>query len=275
MTAAEITAAVALQHARVLAQRFGLAILPLHRTLAPGVCSCRKGAACATAGKHPRIRWADRPAEAPSRAELEWWWSSWPDSRVGLLLGDRLCAFDVDEHGQEHGLDELHDLETTFGRLPDTWRALTPSSGLHVFFRLAGEVASTTHKLRDGVQLRAGRHVMACPPSDGREWEISPSEVPLADLPSWVPQLIREADPAGRRFLPLGERLRPNDRHLSYVAAARSMARIGLPESAISAALNEADRVLGDPPKDDAQELEQIAAWAIDAQAKVDASESA
>ena len=64
-------------------------------------------------------------------------------------------ALDVDEHGDTHGLDELHDLERTFGPLPDTWRALTPSGGLHVYFQLHGELAATTHLLRDGVQLRA------------------------------------------------------------------------------------------------------------------------
>ncbi len=114
--------------------------------------------------------------------------------------------------------------------------------------------------------MRAGRYVMACPPSDGREWEISPNEAALAPLPAWVPQLVREADPGGRRYLPLPGCLRPNWRHESYVAGARSMARNGFPVEAIVAALAVTDRVLGDPPKDDRAELEAIAEWAVDAQ---------
>lgn len=257
-------------HARALALRFGLAVLPLHRQVAPGGCSCRHGAGCGTPGKHPRIRWADRPATPPTAAELERWWHAWPDGRVGILLGDRLCAFDVDEHDETHGLDDLRDLERTFGALPDTWRALTPNGGLHVYFALNGEVPSTTHKLRDGVQLRAGRHIMAAPPSDGREWEISPNEAALALLPTWVPQLAREGAPGGRRYLPLPDRLRPSWRHDSYVAGARSMARNRFPLEAIVAALTIADQKLGDPPKNNPHELDDIARWAIQAQATAD-----
>jgi Bifunctional DNA primase/polymerase, N-terminal len=267
MSATAPTCPLELTHARPLALQFGLAIVPMHREVAPGACSCRSSAGCGTPGKHPRIRWADRPAEPPTAEELEHWWAVWPDSRVGIILGDRLCAFDVDEHGEEHGLDALRDLEATFGVLPDTWRALSPSGGVHVYFRLAGEVTPTTHALRPGVQLRAGRHIMACPPSDGREWEISPAQAALASLPAWVPQLVRENEPTSRRYLPLSERLRPNWRHDSYVAAARSMARAGFPVDAIEAALTVTDRQLGDPPKNDPAELRSIAEWATNAQA--------
>jgi len=262
-----------LSHAKALAQRFGLAVMPLHRQVAPGVCSCRHGAGCGTPGKHPRILWADRPADPPTTEELERWWRSWPDSRVGILLGDRLCALDVDEHGETHGLDTLADLEATFGALPDTWRALSPSGGLHVYFALDGEVTSTTHEIRkdSGVQLRAGRHIMAAPPSDGREWEISPNEAALARLPAWIPQMIRETDPAGRRWLPLPDRLTASKRHYSYTAAARSMARNHLPYEAILAALTITDRIIGDPPKNDPEEFERIAKWAIATQAQADA----
>jgi hypothetical protein len=258
-----------LAHARALALHYGLAVLPLHRETAPGVCSCRNGAACATPAKHPRIRWKDRPAEPPTAEELEHWWRVWPTSRVGILLGDRLCALDVDEHGETHGLDELADLERTFGALPDTWRALSPAGGLHVYLALNGEVSSTTHVLRDGVQLRAGRHIMAAPPSDGRSWEISPSEAALARLPAWVGQLVHEAE-GGRHYLPLPGRLAPGWRHDTYVAAARSMARNRFPVAAIVAALTIADRELGDPPKNDHAELRSIAEWAVRVQAWVD-----
>jgi hypothetical protein len=275
MTATSTVPPLELAHAKALAVHFGLAVMPLHRQVAPGVCSCRKGASCGTPGKHPRIHWAERPAEPPTVEELEHWWQAWPDSRAGILLGDRLCALDIDEHGTTHGLDELHDLERTFGPLPDTWRALSPSGGRHIYFRLNGEVTSSTHQLRDGVQLRAGRHIMAAPPSDGRAWEVSPGEAALASLPAWVPQLVRAAAPSGRRYLPLPGRLRPSWRHDSYVAGARSMARNRFPLEAIVAALTVTDRILGDPPKDDLHELEAIARWAITAQAQADTEDSA
>ena len=254
--------------------RHGLAVVPLHRQVAPGVCSCRKAGACGTPGKHPRILWKGRLAQPAAPDELERWFGVWSDSRVGVILGDEHCAFDVDEHGDTHGLDELHDLERTFGALPVTWRGLTPSGGLHIYFQLHGEVAATTHMLRDGVQLRAGRHVMACPPSDGRMWEFAPGEVPLAPLPGWVAQYLRERHRGGAGSrLPIPQRLGEGWRHDTYVSAARSMAKVGFPGEAIFAALKVTDRLRGAPPKNDDQELHEIAAWASDAQAGEDAED--
>jgi hypothetical protein len=250
-------------HASALASHYRLAVVPLHRAT-DGRCSCRKGGACKTPGKHPRIRWKERPAEPPTLVEIEHWWAIWPASRVGVILGEQHCALDVDEHG-DHGLDELADLEHTFGALPDTWRALTPSGGLHVWFALDGEVASTTHPLRDGVQLRAGRHVMAMPPSDGRTWEVSPSEAELAPLPSWIPAYLREASGDRSSYLPFGT-LSRGSRHPSYTAAARSMARAGFGLRAILAALVATDEE-AEHPKNDREELERIAGWAYQAQA--------
>jgi hypothetical protein len=269
-----VTPEVAVRHSIALADIYELAVVPLHREVQPGVCSCRHGADCGTPGKHPRIKWADRSAVPPAREEIERWWRAWPDSRVGVILGDRFAALDVDEHGDVSGLDQLADLEATFGRLPDTWRDLTPTGGCHVWFTLDGEVKSTTHKIRDGVQLRAGRHIMAMPPSDGREWEVSPREVSLAPLPTWIPQYLREADPCQTSsYLPLPKRLRTGFRHDSYTAAARSMARAGFPFEAIVAALEITDKMLADSPKDDRQELESVARWAVKAQLASDAAD--
>ena len=245
----------ALRHARALALRFGLAVVPLvHGT------------------KRPVIRWAERPALPPAGDEIARWWREHPNADVGLILGDRLCAFDVDEHGEAHGLDSLHELERTFGPLPETWRALSPRGGLHVYFALAGEVSSSTHELAGGVQLRAGRHIMALPPSAGRAWEVSPSEAALAPLPSWVGQLVREIEPNGVAYLPLPGRITTGFRHPSYTSAARSMARAGLPREAIVAALVVTDRMLGSPPKDDVEELERLVDWAMEKQAEAEAA---
>jgi hypothetical protein len=247
------SAAPALPYAHVY-RALGLAVIPLIRGT-----------------KRPPMAWAERSAEPPSYDELNRLWRQHPGSEVGCILGDRFSAFDVDEREDVRGLDELHELEATFGPLPETWRAITPSGGLHVYFRLDGEVAPTTHPLAPGVQLRAGRHIMVLPPSGGRTWEIDPSEADLASLPAWVPQLVREVEPEGGAYLPLAGRLREGVRHPSYVAAARSMARAGFGAEAIVAALDVTDRQRGEPPKGDREELEQIAAWAVTTQAKDDA----
>jgi hypothetical protein len=245
----------ALRHARALALHFGLAIVPLiHGT------------------KQPLIRWKDRPALPPSAEEIARWWRDDPSADVGLILGDRLCALDVDEHGEAHGLDSLDELERMFGPLPETWRALTPSGGLHVYFALAGEVSSTTHEIAEGVQLRAGRHIIVVPPSAGRSWEMSPSEAALVPLPTWIGQLVQEIEPNGSAYLPLPGRVTTGFRHPSYVSGARSMARAGFPKEAIVAALVVTDRLFGSPPKDDVGELERLVDWAIKIQAQAEAT---
>ncbi len=250
-----------------LAQDLGLGLLPMHSQRAPGVCDCGRGAKCGTPGKHPRVRWAQRPADPPDELEMQRWCQVWPDTCWGLLLGNRLCCLDIDEHGEEHGLDSLHELERACGALPITWRALTPSGGLHVYFALASQVRATTHALAPGVQLRAGRHVMAIPPSDGREWELAPDEVTLASLPAWVAALVRRNEGGGGgRYLPLAPRIPPNNRHASYLAVARVMARCGLPADAITAALTVTDRQLGQPPKNNHDELRRLADWAVKTQ---------
>ena len=62
------TGAEALRHALALAERYGLAVLPLHRQLEPGVCSCRKAGGCPHAGQAPEDP-LGRPARGADRAQ--------------------------------------------------------------------------------------------------------------------------------------------------------------------------------------------------------------
>jgi hypothetical protein len=163
-----------LRAARYYAERLGLCPLPLQ-------------------GKAPRIPWKDRPVEPPDSEQILAWWKRWVGSSVGVIIGDRHAVLDVDEREGVSGLDSLHGLEREHGELSDTWRALTPSGGLHVWFSVPPGVGVATRDLAPGVQLRTGRHVMAMPPAHRREWELSPREVRLAELPGWIVDLA----PAG------------------------------------------------------------------------------
>ena len=83
-----------------------------------------------------------------------------------------------------------------------------------------------------------------------------------------MPQYLRErARGGGCGYLPIPDRLGPGWRHDTYVSAARSMAKAGFPGDAIFAALKVTDRLRGDPPKDDDEELREVAVWATDQQA--------
>ena len=230
-----------LQHARALARR-GLAIVPLHPLLDDGSCACRKRHECPTPGKHPRILWKHRPAEPPTTEEIERWWRMWPVSGIGVILGDRLCALDVDQHeGGADGPATLAALEHQHAPLPDTWQASSPSgAGRHVYFRNRG--LTSVRPVAPGVQLRAGRHVMVLPPTAGRQWVTAP-DAPLAELPLWVARLAQPRRRAnGRAAVEVAERLLPDDRHPTYVRVALELARMRLPEPVIAELLEVIDR---------------------------------
>jgi putative DNA primase/helicase len=254
------------RHARALA-RFDLAVVPLHPRREDGTCDCRKRDSCKTPGKHPRILWKDRPAEPPTDEELERWWRAWPDSGLGVILGDRLCALDVDHHpGGADGPAVLARLEAEHEPLPDTWHATSPAGGGgHLYFASHGRFASV-HQVADGIQLRAGRHVMVLPPTYGRAWLTSPRQAPLADLPIWVANLAQQErrQSAGNGRYRVAEQLLPDDRHPTYVRVAIELARMRLPVEVIAEMLAVIDRRMARPPKDDPDELAAIAAWAVE-----------
>jgi hypothetical protein len=201
--------------------------------------------------KRPAIRWGDRVAEPPTADELRDWYARWPNAGVGVIIGDRYAVLDVDEHGVS-GLDSLHALEAEHGTLPQTWRAVTPSGGLHIWFALTNGQRASTRELAPGVQLRTGRHVMVMPPAIGREWETSPEDAPLAPLPVWLAAAAREREPIGPDV-----RIGEGHRHPTMVRLAGAMRRVGADEATILAALHALNRRC-DPEKPDA-EVEAIA----------------
>lgn len=256
---------VVARHARALAQ-YGLAVVPLHPRREDGSCDCRKRHKCPTPGKHPRILWKDRPAEPPTEEELERWWRTWPDSGIGVILGDRHCALDIDHHpGGADGPAVLARLQAEHDALPNTWRATSPAGGGgHLYFANHGRFTSL-RQIADGIQLRAGRHVMVLPPTYGRAWIASPRQAPLADLPVWVADLAqrkRRQQASGGGWV--AEELLPDNRHPTYVRVALELARMRLPAGVIAEMLAVVDHRMAQPPKKDRDELDSIAAWAVE-----------
>jgi Bifunctional DNA primase/polymerase, N-terminal len=135
-------------------------------------------------GRRPLVGW-DYATTDP--AQIDDWWRDRPGADVVWLVGDRFAAIDVDVRDAYDGRDELHELERAYRPLPDTPRALTPrGGGFHDVFRVPPGVTVPAGYIAPGVDLRTGREIVALPPSHGREWEISPAELELAELPDWV-----------------------------------------------------------------------------------------
>src|SRR5690348_1234017 len=85
----------------------GIKVFPLWHAV-DGTCQCRHGAACPRPAKHPRNRHGKDGATSDA-AQIEHWWSIWPDAPIGLAAGaNGLAILDVDPyHGGEASLAAL------------------------------------------------------------------------------------------------------------------------------------------------------------------------
>jgi hypothetical protein len=147
------------------------------------MCSCNKEN-CEHVGKHPmssRGVWGARAYENAQQIG---------NCNIGVMCGEDVVVLDVDKnHG---GVELFAQLCDHYGGLPRTWTVATGGGGFHYYFK------PRTVPMRPGVALKAsgielkgwGGYVLA-PTSihkSGRyyEWEVSPDDVELADIPDWV-----------------------------------------------------------------------------------------
>lgn len=187
--------------------RFGLPVFPLWWPRNGG-CSCRAGLECRQPGKHPRIL-AWQTEATTDEAKIRQWWLRWPTANIGIATGrhPELAAAGVlvlDIDAASGGFDSLAALEAAHGPLPDTVEVLTGKSdldgrrGQHVYFRHPGiPIGNSVKKLGPGLDLRSDGGLVVGPGSTHAsglmyEWEVAhhPDDVPLADPPSWLLDLV-------------------------------------------------------------------------------------
>ncbi len=260
-------------------RQLGWSVVPLYAPGPDGRCQC--GSAHAedprAVGRHPRCRWKPFQERRPTFTELSERWPkrrlgpncrTYLDANVGVVTGpvSELAVLDVDP--RNGGDESLRDLENLFGPLPETVRALTPSGGSHLYFRLPDGLELRSCVLGPGLELKAlGSYVVAPPsfhPSGRRyQWEIghAPWEHPLAEIPAWVVRLAleRRGNGAGQnerayRRLFSGRPVPQGQRHVAICSFVGLMARQGLDEDAAFALARAARDYLaeaGDHPVSD------------------------
>jgi hypothetical protein len=170
-----------------------LSVIALHTPVPGWGCSCQKGHACATPGKHPRIsEWKPLQERRGTEAEVRAWFTRWPDANVGIVTGmvSRVAVADIDP--RNGGLDTLADLDAV-GCVPPDDNALveTGSLGLHHYFQLEASLAKAAPF--DGIDVQADGGLVVAPPSlhkSGRryQWCRDPLSDRVRDLTSpWTP----------------------------------------------------------------------------------------
>lgn len=175
--------------------------------------------------KSPAVKkWETVATCDPKTLEL-WWGTRWPDHGIGIATGTETGFFvlDVDSANGKRGDDSLAELEATYGPLPATVEVVTGSGGRHLYFRMpVAPLRNSAGLLGVDLDVRAdGGQVLAPPtihPTTGQayEWEASshPDDVPIADPPDWLVELLTQApatQPRDDRPAYEGEQ-RPGDR---------------------------------------------------------------
>lgn len=180
------------------ANLFGWSVLPVHGIVG-GKCTCGR-ADCPSPGKHPLPQNGVKDATR-DLSVIRGWWHRWPLANVGIATGaaSGFWVLDVDGEAGEHSLQALVD---EHGPLPHTVEQHSGGGGRHLLFAYPaeGQPLKNAVAVRPGLDVRAnGGYILVAPSghASGRDyvWEASsrPGEVPLAEAPEWLLNLIRPA----------------------------------------------------------------------------------
>ena len=237
--------------------RRGWPVVPLHHLCADGCCTCHRGAACRSAGKHPRIHgW--QAITQPDLEQVRGWWRRWPSAGIGVALGGGHVVLDVDPR---HGGDEmLAGLERQHGELSLTPTVLTGGGGVHFHFAAPAETPTVTIVL--GLELKAAGAQVVLPPSRSAagayRWDVGAhvADVPLAPLPEWLLALAWQRRRSGAQ--PLPQRIIEGERNRWLASLAGTLRWRGCTESEIIGCLSVLNASRCGPPLDE-RELARIA----------------
>lgn len=184
--------------------RRGWRVIPVHHVNSAGVCSCKEGAACRSAGKHPTPKkWQERASR--SGADIETWWDERPRANVGIATGadSGLFVFDIDP--DSGGFETLAALEAEHGGLPRTRTVRTGSGGTHYYFTWPDfAVTNSAKKLGPGLDIRGNGGQVVAPPSRSAKGDYALEvDAPVVDAPAWLLDMLRPPErPAPPSGLP-------------------------------------------------------------------------
>lgn len=202
-------------------------------------CSCRKGAECPAAGKHPVFpKWREIATTDPDR--LRTWWKHKPRGNIGVLMGGIASLVCVDVDGDD-GRESLKRLEELHGPLPATRTQTTGrvGGGEHRIFHVDPfyvDWIRNRAKVAPGIDFRAEGGLIVADPSahiSGARYRWRDPQYPIAELPEWMFKLAlskrevsKEISSSGER--PMEERLAalgwPLERRMTAARAALAQA---------------------------------------------------
>ena len=225
--------------------------------------------------------WSREPLRTEAQIRGAWGkWNYWGrDPQIAIATG-QICGgyivIDLDKKPERgvDGYEVLLEWQRENGiELPDTWRVLTGSGGLHLWYRTPLAMRSYANT-ELGVDLRAdGGYIMAPPslhPSGKRyQWEVgySPREIECAEADQAVLAFIDYCTPAGSEWqdsngILRGERredggerkarflrtIEKGHRHKSLVSLCGTLNRLGISDEGIELLVRHENAVKCSPP---------------------------
>lgn len=161
-------------------------------------CTCPKGAACKSAGKHPRLpNWTKAATLDP--ATIRRWYAKHPDSNIGLMPPDGCVVVDVDpRNGGDKSLELLD-----FPRETPTQRS--GGGGAHYVLRVDDVDALPKYPGID--YIKPGKNQFVAEPSvhvSGQRYEwIEPLDPTTVDPARWHPLPLASNADGGLAPMPL------------------------------------------------------------------------
>jgi KaiC/GvpD/RAD55 family RecA-like ATPase len=208
--------------------------------------------------KIPRVKWPEVATHEQNMAVG--WWDTDPEANIAIATGKRsgIVVVDVDpDHG---GYESLTELIVQHGKLPNTPVARTGGGGEHLFFAHPDyEIRNSAGRLGPGLDVRGdGGYVVAAPSvhPNGKsyEWVVKPSETPLAPMPAWMLDALKDTAPTAMPVSANGG-IANGSRNNTLTSLAGSMRRRGFDEDAIFSALKIHNAKFCRPPLTDGEIL--------------------
>jgi KaiC/GvpD/RAD55 family RecA-like ATPase len=215
---------------------------------------------CKPQDKTPLVRWAD--VATTEENMLSGWWDNNPSANIGIACGKRSGIVVLDVDTDHDGYESLQALQDKYGRLPQTPISRTGSGGEHIIFAHPGiEIRNSAGKLGPGLDIRGDGGYIVAPPSrhpNGKfyEWVVLPSQTPLAPMPEWMIELLKEHQFDTRQPETTNGKIISGGRNDALVKLAGSMRRKGFDEDQIFLALGDYNRKKCEPALPDGEVLQ-------------------
>ena len=159
----------------------------------------------------PMTAWQDAASTEADILE-NWWTNLYQGFGIGCATGAESGIFvlDVDVAGGKPGQATLDAFIDVHGDLPETPMVVTPSGGLHYYFKWPEQIEirnDAGRRLGEGLDIRGeGGQVVAPPTIRGTgayQWANDPFTTPLAEAPKWLLDMLAEPDRQSALSLPV------------------------------------------------------------------------